>query len=142
MANNFNDKLSDLRAAQTETQTLVKGLAEKVEKYIDVDEFRHQELIEFRVEASKHLASAATILQDIKTEVDCVVNVNIPELQKEQAGQKATVKIHGWLIKAIVGVTLLAVLGGTVTTLATCEQSATANPSEEASLVDIDRELP
>lgn len=121
MNGDFYDKLSDLRAAQTETHILLRGLTEKVEKYIDSDDVRHQELVEFRVKVSENLASAAVIIQDMKKDLDRTVATDIPALQKEQACQKATLGAHTWLIRAMVGVTLLAVLGGTVTTLATCE---------------------
>jgi len=143
MTANFYEKLSDLRAAQTETHTLLRGLTEKVEKYVDVDDARHDELVEFRLESSKHLSSVATIVQDIKKEVDCAVNKDIPELQKKQAGHAATLNIHSWFMRAVIGVTLLAVLGGTVTTLATCELSQAKAESagfliEDAGLVDSD----
>jgi len=123
MASDIYEKLSDLRSAQTETHTLVKVLADKVNKYIEADDLRHQEFVDFRLESSKHLAKVATIVQDIKKEVNDTVNVVIPKIQQEQATHSAQLRNHSWLIRAVVGTTLLAVLGGTVTSLATCEDS-------------------
>lgn len=143
MSTNFYEKMSDLRAAQTETHTLLKGVTEKLKKYIEGNDARHEDLIKFQVESSRNLASVAAIVQDMKKDIDRVVCTELPTLQKEQASQKATVKSHGWLIKAIVGVTLLAVLGGTVTTLATCDFSGLAHALEEESALvdtDVDRE--
>jgi hypothetical protein len=138
MGLDFYDKLSDLRAAQTETHTLLKGLTEKVDQYIQGDDIRHKELVEFRIESSKNLVSAAEILKDLKKEHDNLVNTTIPQIQTEQAGQKATLNIHTWLIRAIVGATLLAVLGGTVTSLATCE--ATKINIDETIAIPLDLE--
>lgn len=136
MASDLSDKITDLRIAQGETQTLIKSLAKRVDKYIINDDARHRDLLEFRLESSKHLATVTTIVKEMKREVDCAVDQSIPTLQKEQASQKATLKTHSWLIRAIVGVTLLAVLGGAVTTLTTCNPR---HPEEtEVSLTDVD----
>jgi hypothetical protein len=140
MASTIDEKILDLCTSQGETQSLIRGLTDKVDKYIQADNARHDDLVGFRIEASKHLAEVATIVKDIKKDVDRTVDEAIPSLQREQASQKATLKNHSWLIRAIVGVTLLAVLGGAFGTLATCSKDAADSESVAISDVDVDNE--
>jgi hypothetical protein len=116
----LNEKISDLRVSQIETHTLIRNLTDKVDKYVESDDIRHRDLVEFRVEASKNLASVAAIVQDIKKEVDTAVKTDIPKLQQDVSGHGAKINSHSWLLRAVIGATLIAVLGTTVTGLTTC----------------------
>ena len=141
MATNFYDKLSDLQAAQIKTHTLLTTLTEKVDRYVVGDDARHKEILTYRLESTKALAEVVAIVHDMKRDVDRTTCIDIPTLQREQASQKATLNNHSWLLRAVIGVTLLAVLGSGVTTLATCECSeretqATQSVVEDAGVVD------
>ena len=122
------EKVSELRVAQSETHAIVKNLSEQINKYVIADDQRHRDLTEFRIASSKNLAEVATIVQDMKKELDITVNTSVPCLQKEIEANKTAVGLHTWFIRSILGVTFLAVLGGAVTSLAHCEIS----PAEEA----------
>jgi len=130
------EKVSELRVAQGETHTIVKNLAEQVNKYIITDDQRHRDLIDFRIASSKNLAEVATIVQDMKKELDIAVNSSIPCLQKETEANKTTLGLHTWFIRAILSVTFLTILGGTVTSLAHCEvsQAEAVQPARSNSL--------
>ncbi len=135
---NFEEKIADLRVAQGKTNTLLRSLADKLDPHVEKDDERHRELMEFRVKSSAHLAEVATILAEVKKRVDTITETDIPTLQQARAGTEATLKIHTWIIRAIVGVTLLAVLGGTVTSLATCDVSSASASSSAEGVVEIE----
>ncbi len=128
----LDDKIVDLRVAQSETHTMIRNLTDVVDKYIKGDDLRHRDLFEYRVESSKHLASIAAIVQDMKKDVDTAVNTHIPDLQQKVSGNEAKISSHSWLLRAVVGATLIAMLGTTITGLATCNFR---NPSAEATFI-------
>ena len=133
-----DEKISELRVAQGQTHTLLEAVADKVDSYIQSDDERHRELMEFRVESSRHLAEVAAIVGDLKKDVNRARDDQIPSLQKKQAETDGVLKTHSWLIKAVVTATIMVVLSGLVTTLLTCEPQAEASAEESVVVVGVD----
>jgi hypothetical protein len=117
---NPSEEISELRVAQGNTHTLVEVLSNKIDQFIKEDINRQKDLVQFRIESSNNLIKAATIIKDIKKEVDTAVNTSIPALQEKNASTEATLKIHTWLLRALIGITVIAAFGGIISGLTNC----------------------
>jgi hypothetical protein len=123
----FDEKLTDLQVCQRETYTLIGVLKEKLDKHLENDDDRYQDLLEFKLQSSKHFSEISIIIKDLKSNIDKVTSESIPNLDSKQCAIDSTVKAHGWLLKSIIGITVLAVLGGTITSLSTCNSKSVSN---------------
>jgi len=119
----FSEEFTNLRVSQVKMNTLLEGLDSRVSGYFEVDEERFRDLNNSRIEFSKHLAEVATVVKDLKVSHDCVVKKDIPELQKDVSGHKKKIESHSWLLRAVVGATIIASLGGLFGGLSNCTSS-------------------
>ncbi len=137
----FKDEVSELKMAQRESHTLLKVLTKKVEKYMDGDDDRHKELVKFQVETSRNLATVAAILQETQKKADTAAEKTIPALQTSQAAHSSILKMHTWFIRAVIGVTVIAVLGTSVVSMATCHTGSVSAQTIEVKDAGFDEGL-
>jgi hypothetical protein len=123
------------------THTLLQNLSEKLDVYIEKDEKRFDEFSQFRLESSKHLSEVAVILDDIKKKVDMAVNTTIPAMKENQSRTESTLKTYGWLLKAIIGATIIASLGGVVGGVNSCYSATAMAESSHVSIESSDADL-
>lgn len=128
-------KLSSLIAERI-TKDAADSLSSRLDSYIEMDAERHRNLEEFRVQSSALLAETAAILKEVRCEVNSLKEEcpkRIERIAKLESSQKSTT----WLIRAIMGVTVLASLGGVIGGVNSCygnREAAAATMSQAAEM--------
>jgi hypothetical protein len=137
----FDEKLTELQIGQKEVHTLLNSLKEKLDDYISEDDQRHKELVTFRSKSTEKLSEVSFAVKNLQDVFDKTISSEIPKLSSKQATHDGILKTHSWLLKAVIGVSVLSILGGTITSFSTCySNSASADEAKNEVIVEKDED--
>jgi hypothetical protein len=119
----IDNKLTELKVTQIQTHTVVERLSDEMQKYMEVDEARYQDLNSSRLEMAKLLAEVASTLRNVKVEHDKVMNESIPRIGERVAKVESDQKTHGWFIRGLMALTIIASLGGLIGGVNSCQSN-------------------
>lgn len=126
----IEDPIVDLKVAQARTHAVVERLSDEVQQYIEVDQTWHRDLDSSHLETVKLLAEVASTLKDVKVGHDKLASEVVPNLGNKVASLESSRRTHGWFIKSLMALTVIASLGGLIGGVNSCQTGA-ANASDQ-----------
>lgn len=121
MSADFSTELKSLVVAQAVTQTQLSHLSGVVTDHISRDAQKADEETDEKLEAVRLMAECITTLADVKEIVKDLKTKEIPAICRKNDELEAKIEVHDWLVKAALGVTLIASLGAAWSGVSSCE---------------------
>lgn len=117
----LRDQIVELKVSQAGTYSAVSSLTERITSFVEMEEGRFNDLNDSRLRQAELMSGMCATLREMKEKVDSS-SQKCPN--KEVVETVATVKTQTWLMKAIVGVTIIAAIGGLFGTVNSCYMSS------------------
>ena len=116
----------------TKSDALIESLDSKLSEHLSIDREEHKELFSALGSQAEVLARLDECTKNLKEVLDkpCPFHTDVCT---NLSSLRASNNTHSWFIKALIGVTIIAVLGGAVTNVASCEnvrQNISASAAE------------
>jgi len=124
---NLEREISDLRVSQAKTGVLLNTFISKVDSFIDESNCFRKEMMSNQTETARRLSETALVLQLLVKKVEDNSGRDIPQLRQEQTKTSAVVAANKWLLQAIVGITIVASMGGVFANMSACSNGVSSD---------------